>query len=489
MKYFEALYNENRNAVPSWQGYHYQAQIATLHFIETILEYYKNRKNPDELQLKIEWLEDFIVLENDRILEICQVKKTLESSEYKEVLQNFIAQFCLNENDTCIWNVVYSENKVTDLNVELDKIQDIFIESITNTFMDEMKLLNTNVNIPQYWKSNLKLAPCYSDLPHIRYYLRKLLRLNGFEFKKIDEVDFKIQFKIYYKDLKDKLVFDTEMEKKFRTSLKMNEEKIEEVFGNTKKIVEELCTYITKSTIVSENDIVDYMYSFVYNKLMKIKNKKTDDLIITYKNIEEIFQCQQKEKYIYEKALYEKKIEMDKIIASKCTKCKKDGTNCEEKDYCVLRELLEIDFNSLLEDISLELPKYNGNILKKLTDNMTDTKIKYIVSLCNRNKFNENVNCSNEKKHIIANEAFISALIADPNDDDDILFNILVNFRDHECIYRDYDTITSKYFERKLLHEDLKIISDYEKYIKNKENYVPKIKDCLPVEFILDSKL
>jgi hypothetical protein len=180
---------------------------------------------------------------------------------------------------------------------------------------------------------------------------------------------------------------------------------------------------------------------------------------------------------------------MDKFIAGKCKKCKDDGINCCDKDYCVLRELLEIDFNSLLDDLSLELPKYSNNILKKLTDNMTDTKIKYIVSLCDRHKFNEKVNCSNEKKHIIGNEAFISALIADPEDDEYILYNILENFRDHECIYRDYDMITSKKFERKLSHEDLKIVVDNEKYIINNENYVPKIKDCLPVEFILDSKL
>ena len=490
MKYFEALYNENRNAVPSWQGYHYQAQIATLHFIETILGYYKKGKNPDKLQLKIEWLEDFIILENDEILEICQVKKTLESSEYKEVLQNFIPQFCLSENDTCIWNIVYSENKVSDLSVALGKIQDIFTENIINTFMNEMNLLYVNVNKPEYWRYNLKLAPCSSDLPHIRYYLRKLLRLNGFEFNKISKEDFKIQFEIDYKNLQDKLIFNAEMERKFRSSLKMKEEKIEKVFENTQKIVEQLCaSYIAKSSIVSENDIVGYMYGFVYNQLMTIKHKKTEDLVITYKNIEDIFKCQQKERYIYEKALYEKKIEMDSAIDGKCTRCKNDGTNCEDISYCVLRELLEGDFNSLIADISLELPKYNSNILKNLTDNMTDTKIKYIVSLCDKHKFDKNVNYSNEKRHLIAREAFISALVADPNDDDDIPFNILVNFSDHECIYRDYDTITSKYFEREFSHEDVKIISNHEKYIKNDEDYIPKIKDCLPVKFVLDSKI
>ena len=36
--YMDALYNEKRNAIPSWQGYHYQAQAATFYFLKYILK-------------------------------------------------------------------------------------------------------------------------------------------------------------------------------------------------------------------------------------------------------------------------------------------------------------------------------------------------------------------------------------------------------------------------------------------------------------------
>jgi len=36
--YIEALYNQNRNAIPSLQGYHYQSQVATYYFLKYILE-------------------------------------------------------------------------------------------------------------------------------------------------------------------------------------------------------------------------------------------------------------------------------------------------------------------------------------------------------------------------------------------------------------------------------------------------------------------
>ena len=92
----KALYNEKRNAIPSWQGYHYQAMIAIYKYLEFILQKYANDNIPEQAIVKIEWMEDFVIQDKGNIKEIYQVKRTLSKENRAEVLQNFILQYNLN---------------------------------------------------------------------------------------------------------------------------------------------------------------------------------------------------------------------------------------------------------------------------------------------------------------------------------------------------------------------------------------------------------
>lgn len=84
----EELYNGRRNAITSWQGYEYQGMMGLLRFLEKLVLKYEKRPSGSAalaLKLKIEWVEDFVLLENGRVTEIHQIKKTLTPANRTEV--------------------------------------------------------------------------------------------------------------------------------------------------------------------------------------------------------------------------------------------------------------------------------------------------------------------------------------------------------------------------------------------------------------------
>lgn len=108
----QALYNERRNAIPSWQGYHYQAMVAVYKYLEFIWDGFQNKNIPEQVIAKIEWLEDFVIEDNGRMEEIYQVKKTLTNANRKEILQNFILQYkLLGQNNTKYCRIMYQTGK------------------------------------------------------------------------------------------------------------------------------------------------------------------------------------------------------------------------------------------------------------------------------------------------------------------------------------------------------------------------------------------
>lgn len=73
---YEALYDARRNAISSWQGYHYQGMVALRCFLEELIRRYDiSEVEAEKLELKIEWIEDFILFEDKVAKVIYQVKK------------------------------------------------------------------------------------------------------------------------------------------------------------------------------------------------------------------------------------------------------------------------------------------------------------------------------------------------------------------------------------------------------------------------------
>lgn len=117
---FEALYEERRNAIPSWQGYHFQGMVALFCFLKNIVNKYEIDKNGElvgKLKLRIEWLEDFILYENENIKEIYQIKKTLTKTTRKEVLKNFIVQFKVLDRNDVKWFLGYNDSDFSDFDI------------------------------------------------------------------------------------------------------------------------------------------------------------------------------------------------------------------------------------------------------------------------------------------------------------------------------------------------------------------------------------
>ena len=86
----EALYNERRNAIPSWQGYHYQGMTALLYFLKELVNKFEEDENgvlAGNLKIKIEWLEDFIIFDNNEIKKIYQIKKTITKKNSKRIIK------------------------------------------------------------------------------------------------------------------------------------------------------------------------------------------------------------------------------------------------------------------------------------------------------------------------------------------------------------------------------------------------------------------
>lgn len=115
---YEALYDARRNAISSWQGYHYQGMVALQCFLEELVNRYAISENEAaKLRLKIEWIEDFRLFENQEAKIIYQVKKTLTQSNLEEVLGNFIVQFKILQDDEIEWVLAYNNTDLTGVNL------------------------------------------------------------------------------------------------------------------------------------------------------------------------------------------------------------------------------------------------------------------------------------------------------------------------------------------------------------------------------------
>ena len=195
--YSEALYNEKRNAIPSWQGYEYQGNVAIKRYLEIVGRIFfgikdvdKAEKESQKIELKIEWLEDFIIFKQGNISEIYQVKKTLTKRNKEEVIANFILQYKFLIHKDIQWYINFDElEKGVNISQLSEKeFDNIYSEVIEKGFIQELELLMTNNNT-SFWKENLKLSNSDSKCNKSRGFLRKLFELKNLEYKSNASID------------------------------------------------------------------------------------------------------------------------------------------------------------------------------------------------------------------------------------------------------------------------------------------------------------
>lgn len=484
--YVEALYNENRNAIPSWQGYHYQGQAAAFFFLKYILSCFRaNTKNMTDIYMKIEWMEDFIIFEKDIVKHIYQVKKTLNNQDYTDVIQNFMLQQKLLEDDSCKWMIVYDKSDKPDFEIITEEnFYSAYENYIRDCVLDEIAKLEKNKDKPEFWITNLNLMYPKSELSHIRHYIRKLMDNDSLKRTKLNDDQCNGFIEKHIKTLKERLIKKKDDFIKFESQVEFCKMKIQTLKENTEKIVNELVTegFMEKSDIMSKSDIVDYLYIQLYEKLMNVKNKKTELFVVTFEDIEEIFLCNEKAIFLWREEVCSAREDMCENIKEYCDKC--SSNDCKD---CAFTKFRDLDFYQVIDNCNLEYPKFNPeNISEALRNKLSSDKYNHLINILF--KYKEKINCIKDTNYIDLEygnkNMFLSEYIAD----EDNFFSkekLINNIPNHLDIYKEYNNILTKDFSEIIDYEDIKIITDLEEKekVQSGEKKHPKFMDILPISF------
>lgn len=234
---------------------------------------------------------------------------------------------------------------------------------------------------------------------------------------------------------------------------------------------------------MSQSDIVDHLYVQLYKKLMIVKNKKTELFVVTFEDIQEMFLCNEKAIFLWEKQVCKaRELMCNNIEKYYCKKC----LNKECKD-CAGTKFRDLDFYEIVDNCNLEYPKFiPENISKELNSKLSKDKYNHITHIVFNYK--ENIECIKDKSYIELEHnnqnMFVSGYIAD-EDDPSSREDLISNIPQHLDIYKEYNDILTKDFSQIIDYEDIKIIIDLEEKekVQSGERKHPKFMDILPISF------
>lgn len=453
-KLFESLNTENRNAIPSWQGYHYQAQVAMFELLKCIHEScVQNMKMEDaNIVLKLEWLEDFVILEGGKVCTVGQVKKTLTKKEHYIVLENFIFQFLIKDDKKCTWKLIFDEAYRNNCSMKKETIKERF-EIVTEKYLGEIELLEANLNNFEFLKKNLDIRSSESGLPRLRHYIRKVLKEKGIELNGTNQEKLKYEIETYVLLLKSKLCYNENLIDEFLNQFKIVPIKKADLEQKIYEEIVRLKDCIEKNDALSEGNILKMIYAFIYNQIMRVNCKGIDEAIITINDIINIYRDKENQEYLNEEVLFDLKASFDEAIGKRCKSCQTNSdTDCKD---CIMKNLSEVDIKDVTKHLSLEIPLPDGNFFKAIRNLYSDEKINYLVTFCFTYRKIKELQCSKDKRQIFAKNIFVSAVISDPNENLSLESDIREHALEHQEIYRDYDKIATKFFERSVTFDNI----------------------------------
>ena len=455
---FEALYNERRNAISSWQGYHYQGMVALLRFLEELVkkfQYAGHSVEADTLKMKIEWIEDFILFENNEIKEIYQVKKTLTDENRKEVLNNFIIQFKIFDKEAK-WVLAYDETKLGDLSLTRDDFDQCYKVHIKEKWLKQIALLESHYREEDYWKKNLNLNNKYSSCKEVRAYLRK--RLEKDDQKYTTKVERESICKNYLQPLKDKLTYkDTDFEK-FKNCFEFQNITNQGLDDRCKIEINSLFSYVTeRNTLLTEQDILNNLYADIYQKMMSLESKKKqENFEYKFADISKVFLDEENAISFWMATLYrEREKLLEDIDDTICSKCNDKGKKCS---YCILATIKKWDMRKIIDNINLEYALFSpGKADESLKNKISDIKHDLIIDIMEY--FKHQINLESNDILALSHQYALSALTGGTNRrDENNLKGILNNYWEHSKIYRDYKGILTQKYNYCLSEKDLSIL-------------------------------
>lgn len=478
---YDALYNGKRDARDSWKGYQYQGEYALLRYLEYLVEQYeagKEKSDIQELSMRVEWIEDFIIFQGDKIKEIYQIKKNLNETNKTEVLENFIFQFKMLKPEEINWILGYSTTdlKKNDLKCEKDEFDAIYKAYIEDGWLQEIKLLEDTVNEKDYWKDNLNKKNKESTCKIIRAYVRNLLA--NMKYQKSVEERQRI-CKVILNPLKQKLKLTATDYQEFTKAFRFENIPMLDIHDRCIKKIEFLLKKLPAYELLTSNSakaLLSYDFEMKMGKIQK------DESIFEYKlsDLEEVLSNWSDAKLNWVQILDSAKIEMEELKKELCESCY-HTIPCEK---CILDIVDSMDMQMLFDNLNLNLAPYSAeNAIASFRDKASGEKIQRLLNILVTYKSK-----IIGKKNAILCDLEDSAVSVVANTGKGIMAEkvhekihkeLLENFWKHICVYQDHERVLTEKFDYTLSESDLTILKEY-----GEEEAIPNFNTIRPVTFM-----
>lgn len=454
---YEALYDARRNAISSWQGYHYQGMVALQCFLEELVRRYNiSEDEAEKLKLKIEWIEDFTLFERQEPKTIFQVKKTLTQSNFEEVLGNFIVQFKILKESGTEWVLAYDNTDLPGVNLTQIDYDKYYKEHIEEKWMEQINLLINNCKDKNYWKENLKPKNKASSCKDIRAFLKNWMKNNKIEYdKELDrEKVCRLCLKPLYKMLTCARNDFTEFNKRFN----FRQIRVDDIDNICVNRIEDLFNFnLGRNPILTSQDILDKLYVDIYHIMMGLESmKEQENFIYKLENVRSVLKDEKNSVIRWEAALYrEREKLMEDIDHYICNECSDRNKLCSS---CILSKVKGWNMGMIVDNINLEFAPFSVEKAdESLQNKISEIKHNLAIEMMRKFKTSLKLDANNvlETGHQYAVSTLTGGGIVQK---DKILKGIMDNYWEHSKIYRDYTGVLTRGYDYTFSEQDLGIL-------------------------------
>lgn len=454
---YEALYDARRNAISSWQGYHYQGMVALQCFLEELVRRYNiSEDEAVMLRLKIEWIEDFILFENQEAKIIYQVKKTLTQSNLEEVLGNFIVQFKILQDTGTEWVLAYNNTDLSGVNLTQNDYDKYYKEHIEEKWMEQIDLLINNYKDKNYWKENLKLKNVASSCKDIRAYLRKWMDNENRKYD--EELEREEVCRLCLKPLYKKLTRTSNDFNEFNRKFKVQQIRVDGIDNICINRIEDLFNFIHgRNPILTSQDILDKLYVDIYHIMMGLESmEEQENFIYELENVRSVLIDEKNSVIRWEAALYrEREKLLEDIDHYICNACSDRNRLCSN---CILSNVKSWNMGMIVDNANLEFAPFSAEKSDESIQNKI-SEIKHNLAIEIMERFKRNLKLDADNVLEMNHQYAVSTLTGGGNvQNDKTLKGILDNYWEHSRIYRDFKGILTQNYDYIFSEQDLSIL-------------------------------
>ena len=454
---YEALYDARRNAISSWQGYHYQGMVALQCFLEELVGRYNiSEDEAVKLKLKIEWIEDFILFENQEAKIVYQVKKTLTQSNLKEVLGNFIVQFKILQDTGTEWVLAYNNTDLPGVNLTQNDYDQYFKEHIEEKWMEQIDLLINNYKDKNYWKENLKLKNAASSCKDIRAYLRKWMDNENRKYD--EELEREEVCRLCLEPLYEKLKHTSNDFIDFNKRFSVQQIRVDDIDNICIDRIGDLINFIhERNPILTSQDILDKLYVDIYHIMMGLESmEEQENFTYELENVRSVLIDEKNSVTRWEAALYrEREKLLEDIDHYICNACGERNGLCNS---CILSNVKDWNMGMIVDNANLEFAPFSAEKSDESLQNKI-SEIKHNLAIEIMGRFNRNLKLDANYVLEINRQYAVSTLIGGGNvQNDKTLKGILDNYWEHSRIYRDYKGVLTHNYDYIFSEQDLSIL-------------------------------